>query len=436
MSRQEATANQGENFVSARFKNESTAPDAQVKELFANSNVTSAWFAGAIEIGAIIGIESSQYTDKRGFFRTKTQPYIEIHSTSAQMLDRLHSVYGGMRKPRFWNKGGQVAADIVASTENFTVARQEHVLAMKNWLDAESIEEKVDIAADLKETEWQKKGDTAKYKSLLENPAFTAGVLDSRGYVALRPSKNFHTLYIQVTSKNKALLDALESSFGGKVRITEEAGTQVGNGAVVFQTQTDTHAWDIVGSRAIDLAQFASKFLQTPPPQDWNYQRIVERQEESKQLAKKVTEKARKEFQLLQSGEISQLSTDPVLGKAFHIGQRRVAHFLKQELTPDEQKKRRDNIRRFARRKIDAVMARQITAYVEGEVSAVLGGQSDRISYREELEKKFGINKKAFQRDVIPQLSEAIQLARSAILKSQITHERNLAYWKRQRGEE
>lgn len=416
-------------------KDSYTFAEQQALELFSTPQETSAWFGGVLEAGAITGIGVSQYTDKRGTMRVKTQPYIEIHSTNNQMLNRLHAVYGGTRKPRFWNKGGQVAAEIVATTDPFTVARQEHGLAMQNWLNAESIDEKVEIARDLKGRRWQQKGSISSYMDLLASSAFVAGVLDSRAYIATRPSRHYHTLSIQLASKNIALLNALESRFGGRTRITEPAGTIVNHGDVVFETKTDTHVWEAIGSEAIGIVKFASNYLLSSLPEEWSYQRMPERQEEVQQLTERVAKHIRMELQLLSAGEIPQLSTDATLSETFGIDKVRISKYLKQALTPDEQSVRLTNIRRFAKRSIDAIAARQIAIHIEQEVSAFQEGKIDRISYKDELADMFGVSARAIKRHVLSHLKSDLQSARLDILRSQITRERNIVYWQRQREE-
>lgn len=402
-------------------------------EMFPDLNTTTTWFGGILEIGAITSISVAQFTDKNGFLRLKTQPYIEIHSGSTQMVEKLYATYGGMRKPRYWYKGGRVAAEIVAATYPYTVARQEHALAMQNWLNAENIKEQIAIARDLQGREWQQLANPAAYEVLLTNPAFVAGVLDSRAYIATRPSRYHHILYMNTASKNLALLTALQSKFGGHTRVTDPAGTEVDHGNIVFETKGDSNVWKVLGSEAIEVVRFASKFIQTPLPKDWDYQRSVEIEEENALLAEELARHVRSELQLLQAGKIPQLSTDSVLGDMFTIDHRRVARYLGELLSPDEQTERRKNIRKFAQRSVDAIVARQIAEHIEKEVIAFQQDKNDRISYKEELADAFGVSDRAIKRHVLPYLDPALQQARLGILRSQITRERNNSYWQRQR---
>ena len=405
----------------------------QTHELFSDPQATAAWFGGVLETGAITSIGVAQYRDARGILRDKTQPFVEIHTTSQVMLDRLHTVYGGMRKPRFWNKGGQVAAEIVASTFPFIVARREHALAMQNWLNSDGIEEKIAIARGIQGIVWQQEGEIEAYQALLTNPAFVAGILDSRGYLAIRPAKYYHTLYMQTTSKNLALLNSLQVTFGGRTRMTEHAGTKVNHGSVAFETQVDTHVWEAVGSEAISLVRFASPFLLTHPPEGWDYQRAIEKQGEERELARKIAEQARRELALVQTGELLQLNTNAGLATMFGIGRVRVSQYLEETLTPEELKARYNTIKQYARRSVDAVTARQIVEHIKQEVEAVQNGERDRLSLRVELTELFGVSIKALSRHVIPQLDPATSTARQAILRIQITHDKNLRHWQNQR---
>lgn len=397
------------------------------------SQATSAWFAGVLEAGAIAGISVTEYNDKRGFLRRKTQPYLEIHSTYPPMLERLQSIYGGMRKPRFWNKGGRVAAEIVAETLPFTVARQDYVLAMGNWLNAENVDEQIAIARDLEGRGWQQRGNPHDYQELVTNPAFLAGILDSRATMYQRSAGRYHTLAVQIPSKNVALLEQLRDNYGGSIRVTDPAGTTIDHGAVSFKTRVDSHVWDILHTSAIDLVRYAQQFIQTPPPEGWDYQRGLEKAEEEQQLAQKIAEHARAEIVQLRTGELGQLSTNAGLAAMFKIGSVRISRYLEDILTPEELKARSDIIKQFAKRSVDAISTRQIAEHIRQEVESVQRGERDRLSYREELAELFGVSLKALKRHVIPSLDPDLQAARSTILRSQVVRDRNLAYWQTQR---
>lgn len=437
MSRKEAEINQAISIriphSSALLREGDTAPEIRMEELFQDTETTEAWFAGVLEIGAISGVQVAEYTDKKGFERRMTQPYIEIHSGSQEMLNRLYTVYGGMRKPRFWRKGGRVAAEIVASTDSYVVARKEYSIGMKNWLDEEDIEGKISVAREIQGLGWQEKGETGSYESLLRNPAFVAGVLDSRGYIAIRTSNNFHTLYIQVNSKNKTLLDALELSFGGKVKIMDKEGTKVGRGTVVFQVLSDTHSWEVRGSKAINIAQFCREFLQTPLPEGWNYQRLVEREEEKRGLAKRIARQVRRELKWKKKGKISRISPNSILRKQFGVGFNIISQALRQELTPEEKKARRGLINRQAKLGVSPIVAQKIVEKLVQEVLDYKEGRIQRLSYREDLVRDFGISMAQFHHHVLPKIDSNLRRSRSEILKSQISTERNLRYWKNKR---
>lgn len=407
----------------------------QSAELFPDPQQTAAWFAGVLEVGATSGIGVAQYTNKGGHLRIQTLPYLEIHSTYPPMLDKLQMIYGGMKKPKFWCKSGKVAAEIISETYDFTVARQDHALAMINWLNAETAEEEIKIAHDIENRGWQQRGTQEAYQSLISNPAFVAGVLDSRASLYSTPASHHQTLKVQVSSKNVALLSELKSNFGGYVRITEPAGTVIKHGDISFETQADSWAWDLQGSQAINLIAFTHDFMQTPAPENWAYKRLEERQVEEMILAERIKDHVRSELEKVKTGEIPRITNDPALAKIFSIDKKRVSRYLRQTLTASELTTRYAAIRSFARRSVDASLAHQIVDYIKDEVARFQSGQVERISYLEELGDEFGIGDRAVARHVVPLLDTELKQARADILRSQISRERNLAYWQKQRKE-
>jgi len=396
-------------------------------ELFPDQKDTASWFGGVLEAGATASIGVSNSTDKSGHQRIKTLPYVEIHTSSQPMLDRLHRTYGGMRKPKFWSKGGKLAAELVGATFPFTIGRQEHALAMKNWLLAENLDEQIAIARDLKGREWQQTGDLLAYRELVKNPAFVAGALDSRAYIATRNLQNDHTLTIHMGSKNIPLLNALRSIFGGQIRIAKPAGTQVKHGDNIFQTKVDTFSWVLLGSEAIELCKFVADFVQTPLPERWDFKRSVELHVERIQFAQTVAKKAMMELQQVQAGELGKPSSDEELAANFGKNIKTIKSLLEKVLTPAEQKIRRDTIDRYSKQSTDAVLDRQIVAFIQEELSALQSGETERISQNNELAQKFGVSARVLSR-ILDQLPPDMRSVRLTKLRSQITHERHILY--------
>ncbi len=389
---------------------------------------TAAWFAGALEVGAIAQIAVAQYTDKRGILRTKTQPSVDIYLRHYPALQKLHGAYGGMLKPRYWAKGGKVAAEVVASTLPFAVARREYALAMQNWLNAEDVEEQIRIARSIQGLEWQKMGQPEKYAQLVENPAFIAGILDKRGSLYMTPARNYQTLDIYVGTKNLAILQALQAKYGGaEPRIQDPAGSVSKH--LDFETLEDSYGWGITGIAAINLVRFSQPYLLVPPPEKWEYQRGVEKAAEELQLAQRVVEFARDEMKQYQNGDIPKVSNNTMIAARFGIGSQRVSEFLDGLLTPEESLARVDTVRKQAKRGVDRIRLKEVIDFITAEVEAALEGRSDRVSYREELAERFGISIKTIKRDIVPGLDPSIQAARNTFLRSQIAQANNRIRW-------
>lgn len=310
-----------------------------------DSQATAAWFGGAIEAGGTVSIGVSSYW-KSGARRVKTQPHIEIHSHDQLMLRRLYEVYGGSIKDLFWGKGGYTAAEIVASTLPYTVARREHALAMQNWLNAENIDEKVRIAGELKGRAWQEDSEPESYAELLRNPAFVAGIFDSRGYMQVRTAhtdrdKEDHAQYVHVGSKNIGLLKALESHFGGVVKVVKPAGTIINTGDTSFETQVDTIAWEVLSSKALNFLQFVGPYLQSQLPEGWDYQRSVINEQRTQVLIERILARIRMELDQFEAGDVDRVSTNASLAEAFGIHKSTVSGYLSTRLTREEKRKRR-----------------------------------------------------------------------------------------------
>lgn len=357
---------------------------SSIKEVFSDAETTALWFAGITEPGTSVTIGVTQYWDRQSqVTRLKTLPALSVHTTSPQMLDRLYDTYGGERKSRLWRKSGAVAAEIVAATLPYAVARRDHAAAMQLWLQATSVEEQIEIAREIQYTEWQQKANPEDYKELLENPPFVAGVLDSRAYIDTRRSKNFHNLYIQTTSKNVALLHALQEKFGGRVRITDEASTKVDHGTVVFETKVDSYVWEILGSQAIHAVRFCQQFLQSELPAGWDYQRAVEEQQEIAELRDTVIGYIRWEMAEYLLGNLDAISTRQQLKERFGIGGSFMERFLN-ELTKEERKKRHSIVKSVGQ--LTQSRVRSITDEIEAEVRAYVAGQIDHLPYVLELD--------------------------------------------------
>lgn len=403
-------------------------------DIFSDDQILAAWFGGILEVGATATIGVSEYFDKKSeVFRTKTLPYIEMHSHDRTMLSKLHETYGGQLKPRFWGKGGYIAAEIVAATLPSTVARTEHALAMQNWLNAEHLDEKIAIARDLKGRSWQQDSEPESYASMLKNPAFVAGVFDSRGYMGIRTARTHstsedHAQYVHVGSKNIGLLEALRAHFGGRVRVTSPAGSVTEYRERVIETYVDTTAWEVLSSEAINFLRFAYPYLQTTLPEDWELQKSVEKRKMSQQLAERLAEQVRRELAQLEANAIDALSTDAMLADSFGVHKATVGRYLRRMLTREEKKTRFSTLIASSKSTVDSADIRKMIADIEEEVTAFQQGRIDKLSLREDWTERFGITASILDSRVLPRLDPQLSPIRRAALRSQITAERNRNY--------
>ena len=417
----------------SKVSSEVELAEKQSPEVFRHPHTTAAWFAGVLEVGATASFSITEHRAKNGTIYPKTLPTVEIRTADEQMRQKLYDAYGGTNRPRYWSKAGRVAAEIIASTYPYAVARKEHAAAATMWLEAETVNEQIMIVQEILGSRWQQRGDEDEYRKLLENPAFVAGLLDSRGYIAIRTGNGYHQLYIQTTSKNVHLLNSLEESFGGRVRVTEPENTDVDHGKVVFVTTADTYVWDALGPNAINVVTFAAPYLQTKLPDNWEYRRSVERDQEDLQLAHNIAEYIKRELGLVQAGELARASSSPVLQAHFQISKKRLVRLLNMVMTPDLDEDWRKSVRKSTKATFTEQKIREIHEFIAQEIADFQEGKIDRISYGDEIAQRFEVNPKAIKKHIFSSLETGLKETRRAIAASQGTRERNVVYWKSKR---
>ena len=399
----------------------SSSEQVKTPEVFVDPEATAAWFAGVLEVAATATIGISHEKQRDGSIKVRTKPLLDI-SCSPALIDRLQGIYGGQNRGAAWRKSGRAAAEIVASIQPFAVGRKQHSGAMQTWLTSGYTSEQLDIARSIQETRWQDTADASEYEHLLDNPAFLAGVIDNRGMVF---RKTNGTLGLNIYSKNKALLLAMERKYGGKTVVNDEGGKEVRIGDVEFETVTDSEAWMLTCGRAREVIASAAPYVQEPLLPGWDESILDEQKKERDAFSSQVGDYVREEMRLLREEKIPRISTDHVLAAHFNVGVKKVRLALKRTLTAQEYQQRRDTIKRLSKISVDVVTNLAIRRYITQEVQDVLEGRKRNVTSLEDLAAMFGTSGSALQRQVIPHLDPEAYAQRLHFIRSEVMRVRN-----------
>lgn len=216
-----------------------------------------AWLGGAFEAGGSITIDSAG--------RGHTYPRISIGDNSPILAFRISEELGGSVSQEFrhktwrWVLKGYAAAQTISQMEDFSPSRKAIVKAVREWMEAFSIEERTRIAVQARENASIPPA-TEEYKEVLRNPYFLAGAVDARGAVYSSGKKN-PTLYLH--SLNEALIDALVKNFGGAKRVLPKSGSvSFIDGKPVAYTRDIIH-WEMGEEATKNLVQLVKPYLLT-----------------------------------------------------------------------------------------------------------------------------------------------------------------------------
>ncbi|MBU1322698.1 hypothetical protein KKE48_04615 [Patescibacteria group bacterium] len=182
------------------------------------SSVSPPWLGGLFEVGGFLGFVM-RFSRRKGTYYEKAYPIMTIGENHLDKLNKLHRLLGGNFHSReqgnnsiVWYLQGIQAVWLAQHMEQYAPSRQETVLAFSNWENAESMEERVEIARLAREQEEAEVLTFKDYLPLVKNPGFFAGVLDSRGTI---PAFTGDYPRLQVKSTNRPLLEALQFVYGG-----------------------------------------------------------------------------------------------------------------------------------------------------------------------------------------------------------------------------
>lgn len=175
------------------------------------------WLAGVLEVGGSWNF----------YIRKESYPYPRITYAAIQKgeVDYLHSLFGGRTRPlehskcrwHEWSIRSDAAVELAERLRPYLSFRQEHIAAFRNWEEAGSLEERLEIARDL--CQFNKKPVYSDGYRLPTNPRILAGIFDSRGLFTFQETKaagGAYTVYpvVQINVP-QSMGEALEERFGG-----------------------------------------------------------------------------------------------------------------------------------------------------------------------------------------------------------------------------
>lgn len=316
------------------------SPPQESRELISPTPIL--WFAGALEAGGTIGFAVNRSV-KRDRVVIRSNVFLVLYGLSELLANQLCREFGiNKTKPTVnwqFRLNGHRAAETIAELEPYVVSRKEVALAAKNWLQSDN-EERVQIAKEMTGYNRYNTGSPDDYQDLVRNPIFVAGVLDNRANIYSFTEKGYVYPRVATQSLNKALLDALQNQYGGRVvKVIEQGRKQLIKGHIA-EAKRDSYRWILGTAQARSLLSLVSLHLKIPPYEGWDRQQIeVARQGRSDQ-ATQIIDFVTAELRRYQAGEITRLSTTAEIGNQFSISEPTVRRRLK-ELPPDFRKQRR-----------------------------------------------------------------------------------------------
>lgn len=386
------------------------------------------WLAGVIEAGATVAIGIQRKTSPSGHEDIRAYPFISISdNANPQFRHELKSKLGGSVTGSEWRLSGYKAAEIIAETEPYVHSRLEQVMAVRNWLEADTTEAKVKIAEDIKGHDRYNDTSSEDYVDLINRPAFVAGVIDNRGSIYPHIDKNYVYPRIEITSKNKALLDALAKKFKGEVIITKEKGTETDIEGRQFTTKTDSFALTFSQKANADIIRFALPHLKVQPYAGWDEYQSVENAAKRLATQQKILDLITQELSSFNQGVTSQLSTAEEIAAKFNLTHRTTLRYLR--TLPQELRQQREQlIRAHHRRKLASDDVATLVEAITREVIDYQQGNRDRLTQNGQWARLANVGNHIIARQIIPLLDPDIASIRQHALLSQTARDRNEVY--------
>lgn len=283
-----------------------------------------AWLGGTFEAGGTVTFRIQRHPRRN---HVEAYPLIYLNETKAAFMDSVHHLFGGQSKPEGsayrWTLFGYKAAELILATEPYTVSRREMILAVQNWLNS-TPDERVRIAEEMRTHNRYQAGSIEEYELLLENPSFTAGVIDYRGLILAASHDGGYHPRVDLSSKNQKLLLALQQRFHGVIRIPSKKGTAMTVDERTAVTKHDALLWTVSNNGARELIEYALPHLRIPPYSGWDRRISDKIREDRTQEIDSLVKFIGDELERFEKGEIARLSTNDEIAKAFKISKRSV----------------------------------------------------------------------------------------------------------------
>lgn len=196
-----------------------------------------AWLGGLFEVGGSLGLFTN-YLRRRTY---QSFPFISLADSYEGVIDKLVQRFGGKKYqhgPGKWQwiaRGTKGRVLLLANAMMpFAPSRTEMIIGIQNWEQAD-LEERVQIAKDLKGYDRVKTLQVDTYDDLVKRPAFVAGVFDGRAApYSMRhrdevvPEGFWVSEQVNIYSENRPLLEALRTDYGGAVIESPHYHWQIG----------------------------------------------------------------------------------------------------------------------------------------------------------------------------------------------------------------
>lgn len=176
---------------------------------------SSVWLGAVFEVGGGMGFMISR--------KRYAYPYIQYHDTDRARVQHIFSSLGGephLLHPKLnswkFRISNEKVPSIVEEIKPFASSRQKMIAAFEQW-ESVSVRERMEIAQQHRARDRVNVA-VEEYVRLLTNPNFLAGVIDARGIWSPSKTRDKSHPRLLVVTRNKPLLNALQSLYGGKVK--------------------------------------------------------------------------------------------------------------------------------------------------------------------------------------------------------------------------
>lgn len=411
-------------------------PRKETRESLNSSEILSPdqlrWFAGAFEVGGSMGIGVNT--------KGETSPYMRIHEADEQLMDFLKSRFGGTKVPVgnsfLWALSGYKAAEIMAAMQPHTVLRSEQCTGAYNWLHALTPDERVQIAQELKTSDGpieemtpeQHAALVNRYKTLVQDSAFLAGIIDHRGTImANKKTEVATTVIVAVRSTNSALIEALATVLQGTTILLLTKGTVNKIKGKEFISKKDSWRWSIEAAQARAVIALALPQLKVPPFDGWDtlYTDKVEvvRQDNIEILASLI----KGEIAAFKKGDIDKLKTLPELAELFDMKPPTLRNYLI-ALPKALRKERESLLRQFHKRALPRADVDLLVEMITTEVRDLKAGSRDNVTSAEEWAALMSVKKQTINTCVLRALKPEVYNERKSFIRSEIAKRRNAAH--------